>query len=422
MGAPFIYTAWVALSSLIVPFTAHNTTRKLRNAGVPIINAHETLGHATQDRHGSGPLIWVHSDSLSALALITRMGTALPQAHFLITSNTAISAHLMARRLPPRTLQQFAPLDAAGPLKRFLKHWRPDAAVLVQNELRPQTLRRTHASGAHMAMVSAQLSEKSITRWRKLPKLSAYTYAVFNLILAQNDAMAEVLVSLNAPADRVARGIDIGFMLGPLPVDEDALFEARAALGHRPVWIASSTHPGEEETVLKAHKALLKRFPDLCLILSPNDPKRGDEVTGLIAGAGLSLTRRTRGDTPGEQVFLADTPGEIGTWYALSDIVFLGGSLRPIGGHNPFEVAQSEAAVLSGIHVANFAAPFAEIEALGGARLIVDADDLSGKVNEWLSDDIALSKACEAAQAYAATQTDKLDGIALRLIKAMGLD
>ena len=425
MDAPFLYRAWVMASCLIVPFAARSTTRKLRDAGMTVTRAHEKLGHATQERQGSGPLIWFHAasvgESLSVLALIARMGVAMPRAHFLITTGTATSARLVAGRIPPRTVHQFAPLDAPGPMKRFLKHWRPDAAVFVESELWPQMLRRTHARGTRMAMVNARLSERSVAQWRKMPKLSAYMLDVFDLILTQNDAMAGAMVALNAPADRVARGINLKSMAGPLPIDEDALFEARAALGHRPVWAASSTHPGEEEAILKAHKTLLKRYPDLCLILAPRHPERGDDVTGLIAGAGLSLTRRTRGDAPGGQVFLADTLGELGTWYALTDVVFLGGSLRPIGGHNPYEVAQSGAAVLSGVHVANFAETFAEMEALGAARLVADADDLATKLDTWLSDDDARAKACSAAAGFAHGQTDKLDNIAARLIKALGL-
>ncbi len=425
MPAPFLYRAWVVASCLIVPFAARSSINKLRNAGVSVTRAHEKLGHATEERRGSGPLVWFHAasvgESLSVLALITRMGVALPRAQFLITSGTATSARLVADRMPPRTMHQFAPLDAPGPMKRFLKHWHPDAAVFVESELWPQMLRRTHASGAPMALVNARLSEKSMAQWRKMPKLSGYMLGVFDLILTQNDAMAQAMVGLNAPADRVARGINLKSMAGPLPVDEDTLFDARAALGHRPVWVASSTHAGEEDAVLKAHRKLIARHPDLCLILVPRHPERGDEVTGLIAGAGLSLTRRTRGDMPGGQVFLADTLGELGTWYGLTDVVFLGGSLRPIGGHNPYEVAQSGAAVLSGTHVANFAETFAEMETLGAARLVSDADDLAEKVGMFLSDDAARAKACTAARTFADMQTDKLDSIAARLIKALDL-
>ncbi|OAN79359.1 3-deoxy-D-manno-octulosonic acid transferase [Sulfitobacter sp. EhC04] len=423
--APLLYRAWVGASMLLVPFAAWAVTRKLRRAGVPVVRCHEKLGHATEPRDPDAPLIWFHGasvgETLSVLALITRMGVALPQAQFLITSGTATSAALVARRLPPRCVHQFAPLDAPGPLRRFLRHWRPDAAIFVESELWPQMLRRTRAQGARMALVNARLSAKSIANWRRFPKTARYLFSVFDLILTQNDAMAKAMVEINAPPDRVARGINLKSMAGPLPQDEDTLFEARAALGRRPVWIASSTHPGEEQAVLAAHQNLLHRWPDLCLILAPRHPERGQEVMNLIAGAGLSLTRRTRGDMPGGQVFLADTMGELGTWYALGDIVFLGGSLRPIGGHNPFEVAQAGAMVLSGTHVTNFAETYAVMETRGAARLIADGDDLAHRVADLLADKDALQKARAAAAAYARDQTDLLDSITARLVKALEL-
>lgn len=423
--APLLYRLWVGASMALVPFATWAVTRKLRRAGVPVVRCHEKLGHATEPRDPDAALIWFHAASVgetqAVLALITRMGVALPQAQFLITSGTATSATMVARRMPPRCVHQFSPLDAPGPLRRFLRHWRPDAALFVESELWPQMLRRTHAQGARMALVNARLSAKSIANWRRFPKTARYLFEVFDLILTQNDAMAKAMVEINAPADRVARGINLKSLAGPLPQDEDALFEARAALGHRPVWIASSTHPGEEETVLAAHKTLLEQHPDLCLILVPRHPERGQDVTNLIAGAGLSLTRRTRGDMPGGQVFLADTLGELGTWYALGDIVFLGGSLRPIGGHNPFEVAQAGAAVLSGNHVANFAETFAEMEARGAAHLVADAGDLAMRVGALLDDPGALEAAKAAATAFTRDRTDMLDGIATRLIKALEL-
>ncbi|NUH66220.1 3-deoxy-D-manno-octulosonic acid transferase [Sulfitobacter sp. S0837] len=425
MAAPFLYHAWVAASAAILPFAARQSVAKLRRAGVEVHRAHEKLGHASSPRP-EGRLIWFHAasvgESLSVLALIDRMGRALPDAHFLITSGTATSARLVGQRLPPRTRHQFATLDAPGPLKRFLNHWRPDAALFVESELWPQMLRRTHERGVPMALINARLSQRSIARWQKQPVLARYLFGVFDLILTQNDAMAKAMVEVNAPAERVARGINLKSMAGPLPQDEDALFESRAALGHHPVWVASSTHPGEEKSVLDAHRDLIARFPDLCLILAPRHPERGDEVAELIGKAGFNFTRRTRGDMPGEEVFLADTMGELGTWYALSDVVFLGGSLHPIGGHNPYEVAQAGAFVLSGTHIANFAETYAEMEAAGAARLVAGTQDLAERVADLLSNDIARVKGVTAAKAFAEAQTDKLDGIAERLITALRLD
>lgn len=410
----------------LVPFFARSQTAKLREQGVPVRRAHEKLGHATQDRQGSGPLIWLHAasvgESLSVLALITRMGLILPRAQFLITSGTATSAALVAQRMPPRTVHQFAPLDAPGPLKRFLRHWRPDAAIFVESELWPQMLRRTHATGAKMALVNARLSDKSVETWRKHPKMAAYLFDVFDLILTQNDAMAHKMVSMHAPLDRVARGINLKSMAGPLPVDEDALFEARAALGHRPVWVASSTHDGEEDAVLRTHQTLLKQFPDLCLILAPRHPERGDAVEEMVTAAGLTCNRRSRGDAPGAQVYLADTLGELGLWYAMTDIVFLGGSLLPIGGHNPFEVAQAGAAVLSGTHVAAFAETYTQLEAEGAAHFVEDGDDLTATLANLLSTSHELTDMTDAAKRFVAAQDDQLDGIAARLVAVLGLE
>ena len=237
----------------------------------------------------------------------------------------------------------------------------------------------------------------------------------------QPHAMAEAMVRIHAPAPRVARGQNLKSFAGPLPTDEDLIFEARAAVGHRPVWIAASTHAGEEKIVLAAHKQLRKTHPDLLLVLVPRHPERGSEVVQHIADTGMEFTRRSRGDMPAQSVYLADTLGELGNWFALSDIVFLGGSLLPIGGHNPFEVAQSGATVLSGNHVFNFAETFSAMEAAGAARIVSGSDDLAAQVDMLLRDTPSRNKAVKAAQSFANAETGKLDTIATRLINALGL-
>ncbi|HDZ79878.1 MAG TPA: 3-deoxy-D-manno-octulosonic acid transferase [Roseobacter sp.] len=426
MSAPFLYRAWVLASMVLAPFAARSTMRKLQAQGVTAERSREKLGHATHSRPSSGPLVWLHAasvgESLSVLALITRMGQILPTAHFLITSGTATSAKLVAQRLPPRTVHQFAPLDAPRPVKRFLNHWQPDAAIFVESELWPQMLRRTHATGARMALVNARMSEKTVAFWAEWPQGARYIFDVFALILTQNDAMAQNMIRMNAPAERVARGVNLKSMSGPLPVDASALQEVRTTLADRPIWVASSTHEGEESAVLSAHRQLLKRFPDLCLILAPRHPERGDIVEQLIASDGLSYRRRSRGEAPGGQVYLADTMGELGLWYEMAEIVFLGGSLLPIGGHNPFEVAQAGAAVLTGNHVAAFAETYALLETEGAARIIADGDDLAARVAVLLTDPDELAAMTSAAQRFTATQDDQLDAIATRLITALELD
>ena len=419
-----LYRLWVGASALLLPFLGPREIAKLEIAGIEAPRAREKLGQPTEPRP-EGPLIWFHAasvgESLSVLALIDRLGRLLPDRHFLITTGTATSAQILSNRLPHRTLHQFAPLDAPKALRRFLGHWRPDAALFVESELWPQMLRRTHATGAKMALINARLSERSLARWRKRPGMARFLFGVFDLILTQNPAMAEALKALGLPEDQIRPGVNLKSMSAPLPVDADAVAQMRQNLQDRPVWIASSTHPGEEEIVLDAHADLLKRWPDLCLILAPRHPERGTEVASLISAKGLTCTRRTQDANPDAQVYLADTLGELGIWYSLSDIVFLGGSLHPIGGHNPFEVAQTGAFTLSGPHVTNFAETFAEMETLGAARIVSDADALAGRIEAHLTDPDARARGRTAAAGFIAARTDMLDDIATRLITELEL-
>lgn len=425
MPAPLLYRAYVAATVVLLPFAMRRERRKLRDAGIPTERVREKLGHATKARPYTGPLIWFHAasvgESMSVLSLITHMGEQLPNASFLITSGTATSAKLVASRLPPRSVHQFAPLDAPGPLKRFLEHWRPDAAIFVESELWPQMLRRTYAKGAKLALLNARLSAKSVEKWASRPALARYVFEVFDLILTQNEAMAEAMLTMHAPPERVSPGNNLKALSAPLPVDDMALGEAGTALADRPLWVASSTHEGEEQVVLAAHKLLLDRWPDLHLILAPRHPERGDTVARLIADANLSATRRSDGDLPAGAVYLADTLGELGTWYALSDIVFLGGSLLPIGGHNPFEVAHAGAAVISGPHVANFAETFAEMQEVGAVRQVSNGDDLADTVANLLQSEKALTDMKANSNQFAKAQNNVLDHIAARLIDALGL-
>lgn len=427
MRPTLLFYLYTLATMVLVPFFAWIETRKLRRAGVSVDRAHEKLGNASQSRQGSGPLVWFHAASvgegLSVLSLISALGRLLPRARFLITSGTATSAQLISQRMPERTQHQFAPLDAPGPVKRFLAHWRPDATVFVESELWPQMLNATRARGTPMALVNARLSAKSRAAWQKRPKTARFILSAFDLILTQNDEMADAMVALNAPADRVARGTNLKSFSEPLPQDPAVLAQVRTALQGRPVWVASSTHAGEEEIVLEAHKSLLVQHPHLALILAPRHPDRAAEVAELCANAGLSVAIRSRGELPSEKsVYLADTLGELGNWYALSKIVFLGGSLFEIGGHNPFEVAQSDAAVLTGPHVANFAETFAAMQATGAAQGVTDAATLAAAVDLFLTDDFALDEACRAARAYVRGQSAYLEDIARRLIRALRLE
>ncbi len=421
-----LFRFYRAATGLAAPLAWQVVSRKLRRHDVPPIRMQERLGNASQPRP-AGRLIWFHAasvgESLSVLTLIARMGARMEDAHFLITSGTATSARLIAQRLPPRCVHQFAPLDAPGPVARFLDHWRPDAGIFVESELWPVMLTSARARGIPLALLNARLSRKSVAGWRKRPRTARFILDQFTLMLTQNSETAENLRAIGADPVRLHVGTNLKAMSAPLPVDAEALAALQTALDRRAHWLASSTHEGEEEIVLAAHSELLREHPGLCLLLMPRHPERGDAVEALIAAAGLTCARRSRNALPdaGTQVYLADTLGETGTFYALCPRVFMGGSLREIGGHNPFEPAQAGAAVASGPHVANFAETYADLADCGAAIIVDDTSALAVAVGNWLTHPAVLGRAGQAAQDFVAAREQQLDGVIDMLCDALDL-
>lgn len=409
-----LYSLYCGASALIAPFAWRKVAAKLRAYGLPETRVRERLGHASLPRPG-GQLIWFHAasvgESLSVLTLIRRLGEQLPAAEFLITSGTPTSAELIEKRMPPRCRHQFPPLDSAAAVDRFLAHWRPDLGVFVESELWPQMLVRARRTGCPLVLLNARLSERSAEGWKKRPETARFILDQFDLLVTQNQRTADNLAAMGAAPERIRPGSNLKAVSAPLPADEKTLADLRAALGQRPVWVASSTHEGEEETVLAAHRLLLQRHPDLCLLLAPRHPERGDAVEALIAAAGFTSARRSVGESPAPdtQVYLADTLGEVGTWYALSPLVFLGGSLREIGGHNPFEPMQAGAAVISGTGHFNFAETYAELTRLGAATEVTTAEQLAEQLSLWLKEPQKLEAARTAAAQFISRQSDQLD-------------
>jgi len=347
------------------------------------------------------------------LGLINRLGERLSQATFLITSGTPTSAALIEKRMPPRARHQFPPLDTAGPVRRFLDHWRPDAGIFVESEIWPHLIVEGASRGIPLALLNARLSDKSVEGWKKRPQTAGFILDHFNLFLTQNDKTATNLIDMGADPGRVQPGTNLKAMSDPLPVDTNTLAAIRSQIADRPMWIASSTHAGEEETVLAAHAELLKRWPSLLLLLIPRHPERRAEVAALVKQAGQTAALRSGGEeiTGKTQVYVADTLGETGTWYALCPIVFLGGSLKEIGGHNPFEPAQAGAAVITGPGYFNFAETFAPLIESGGAIEVTSAPQLANTVATWLSDPSALDTARSAANSCVNTQKTALDSV-----------
>lgn len=419
-----MYRLYCIATAVLAPFAWWLVRRKLTRADVPLVRQWERLGHASAPRPQTR-LIWLHGasvgESLSALTLIDGLSKRLPHAAFLVTSGTPTSAALVDQRRSARTLHQYATLDALGPVTRFLDHWSPDAAIFVESELWPLTLTETSARAVPLALVNARLSDRSVAGWCKYPATAAFVLGHFSALIAQNAKAADDLRRMGAPSGRVMVGGNLKAFAPVAPIDPRALQNLQAHLSGRPVWVAASTHPGEEEPVLKAHVRLLDRHPDLCLILIPRHPERGDSVAALVKDAGLSVTRRSTQDAPTGQVYLADTLGELPLWYALAPFAFLGGSLTRTGGHNPFEPAQAGAAILTGPHVTNFAESFAPLLDIGAAVQVSDAQTLTRAAARWLSDPGALDAARRASQTFATRTGSDFDAMIDRLCNDLDL-
>ncbi|WP_323783551.1 3-deoxy-D-manno-octulosonic acid transferase [Thalassovita sp.] len=411
-GVTLTYRLYAAVANVLAPLAYRKVARKLFEAGVAQQRLRERIGHATLPRP-EGFLVWCHAasvgESLSALTLIRRLGEARPDLQFLLTSGTATSAEIVSKRLPPRCRHQFAPLDGRRILNRFLGHWRPDMAIFVESELWPQMLVRTRATGIPLALLNARLSQGSLRSWGRIPQTARFILSRFSLIRTQDAETLQGLLGLGADPHTTTQGPNLKAAAAPLPVDDDVLSGLRRAIGSRPVWVAASTHPGEEDIVLQAHEQLLKAHPDLLLILVPRHPERVGEIEALIRARGLSQTRRSTGGTAQAEIYLADTLGELGLWYALAPVVFVGGSLVPVGGHNPFEPAQAGAVVLHGPLYANFAESYAAFAQIGGQAEVKDATALANAVGGLLDDPARLSEAGQQAKTFAETQMQGLD-------------
>jgi len=248
-----------------------------------------------------------------------------------------------------------------------------------------------------MVLINARMSKTSHDRWRFLRGMARSLLRKFDLAHVQDDITAGYLRRLGLPADRLHVTGTLKEGAAALPCDEDERARMAQHLNGRPVWLAASTHPGEEEKVLDAHAQALRVNHRLLLILVPRHPNRAEEIAALIDRHKCSYARRSEGDCPDAdtQVYLADTLGEMGLWYRLSPISFVGGSLEPIGGHNPFEPAALGSAILHGPYVTNFVDIFQRLSGAGAARLVTSPGSLAEAVNDLLNPD----KAAELAHA-----------------------
>jgi 3-deoxy-D-manno-octulosonic-acid transferase len=342
-----------------------------------------------------GRLVWFHAasvgETLSLLELIRRMGTARPGAHFLVTTGTVTSATILATRLPPRTLHQYAPMDTRASVRRFLDHWRPDLAVWTESEFWPRLMHETYRRGVPMALVNARISKRSRDRWRWMPGMARTLLRRFVHVLAQDEQTAHFLVRMGISPGRVEVSGTLKEGSAALPCNEAERAALAAQIAGRPTWLAASTHEGEEEIAAEAQAIAARAAHRLLLIIAPRHPERGPAIAARLAEQGWSVCLRSRDEDPDDDtaIYVADTLGEMGLWYRLAAVSLVGGSLVPIGGHNPFEPAALGSAILHGPHVENFVDVYARLTAAEAAIEVTDATSLAAALGEAIAPDRA---------------------------------
>jgi len=367
--------------------------------------------HALGERFGFGPRlppngIWLHAVSVgevqAAAALVRGLKERFPGRPLLITTATVTGRARALALFGTGAAVSYLPYDLPGATARFLERAQPQVAVILETELWPNLYRGCARRGIPVVLASARVSERSVRRYRAFGSLIPRTLATGVLIAAQSADDADRFAQLGASRARIHVAGNIKFDV-ELPAGVEAAgARRRGDFGaSRPVWVAGSTHAGEETAALDAHEAVAARLVDALLVLAPRHPPRFDAVASLLERRGVAFARQSRGErvTPATRVLLLDTLGELIECYAAGDVAFVGGSLVPIGGHNLLEPAALGRAVLAGPYTGNAAGIANLLSDAGALTVVEDARELAARLGALLCNPEARAVAGEKGRA-----------------------
>ncbi len=368
--------AWHGLATLAAPGLRLMLRRRVARGKEEPARLAERRGIDATPRP-AGRLIWLHAASVGEAVSLLPVLDALRSsgAALLVTTGTVTSAAVVAQRAP-YVLHRYVPLDVPAWVARFLDHWRPDAAALLESELWPNMLAACQARRLPLMLLNARMSARSQRGWSRAPGLIRQMLGSFAQVWAQSDADAERLRALGA--QNVSSPGNLKFAADPLPADAAELARLQQVLGSRPRWLAASTHDGEEAIAAEVHARLAPQHPGLLTVIAPRHPARGPALA-----ASLHARARSAGqDPPAEAgLWLADTMGELGLLYRLCPVVFVGKSLVPGGGQNPLEPARLGCAIAAGPGMSNHAGAVAMLARAGGLVTVVDTAALAAWVD-----------------------------------------
>lgn len=410
--ASFGINAYRFLSAVLAPAIPLLLRRRASRGKEHHERTDERLGYPAMPRP-EGTLIWVHGASVgecvAALPLIDALLAAMP-CKILVTSGTVTSAKVMQERLPDGAFHQFVPIDTPGATARFLDHWKPQAGLFVDSDLWPNLVLGAHERDVKLVQINARMSERSYQNWRRVRHAAGELLQAFQVCLAQDEEIGARFRDLGSPDVRVIGSLKAD--APELPFDAAKLEELKTAIGNRPVFLASQTHPGEEETILPTHDALRRTLPDLLTIIVPRHPARGGDIAMLCSTR--ASKRRALGELPSAStaVYIADTIGELGLFYRLTRFCFVGGSLIRHGGQNPLEPAKLGCAVMAGPHTFNFTTAYEAIFDAQQMGLVTGTGDIAAMAGKLLDDPAEAQRLGAAARQGA----DRLGGAVAKTV------
>jgi len=404
------------LSSAMVALSPALINRRLKLGKEDPARVGERRG-VSADVRPVGPLVWIHGASvgevLAAAALIEKLRAL--NLRILLTSGTVTSAAIVAKRFPPDVIHQYVPYDSPRYVARFLDHWRPSLALLIESDLWPNLILSSAARRLPMVLINGRMSQRSFPRWRRVSGTISALLGRFELCLAQSQLDGERFAALGSRNVTVTGNLKLDV---PAPAaDANKLERLMSVTQGRPVVVAASTHPGEEEILVETHKTLAGFFPKLLTVIVPRHADRGEAIARMIAASGLHAALRSREELPtaSTDIYVADTMGEMGLFYRLAPIVFMGGSLVAHGGQNPIEAVKLGASVVHGPHVFNFTDVYQALDAAGGARKADTQEALVKQLGQLLAD----PKVREAQLAASERVVEQLGGALERTLTAL---
>ena len=378
----------------------------------------ERVGRPTKPRP-DGRLIWHGAsvgESISMLPLINRLLEIYPDAHVMVTTGTTTSAEVMAKRLPERAFHQYLPIDNPVFAARFVRHWQPTIALWFESEFWPAMLSTIKRRNIPLILINGRISNKSFKRWQQFDFVIKEILDCFTACLGQSEEDAYRLRALGAK-DAMCLG-NLKYAGLPIPVDEEKKKEIQDEIGSRPVWLVSSTHSDEESKIGRYLKELSAKHEGLLTIIAPRHPTRGVEIQNILKEKyQLKTALRSANEkiTPETEVYIADTIGEMGIWYELCPIVFIGGSLIPHGGQNFMEPSRCRDAVIVGPHMHNFTDAMNRAKRADGIIQVDETVDLIDMVDQLLSNKELLEAKRSLAYNWATSEAKVLDGIAEKI-------